>query len=769
MHHRISRWLTLTSLLLLSHLCLASQPILLTQGSLDYSITSYLSIYEDKDANLSIEDIATLRYQLLFSPTHAQSLKLGFSNSNFWLRFSVTNPYKSTQEAIFTLSDSDFDLIEFYQLSADGEFWHINRTHNSRAISGSLMQVHNLVLSLPPQSTSTYLVQFHSEGLITAYTHLLSRDQLVLKEQRFALLQGLNSGLVIAAILLFLYQWGRYRLSLAFWASLLGLTILLFQPAYMRFWPFFFDLSLSVTDKIGELLLGLICAFHLACLSSLTFLKKWHSKIRFMLLGAFLLMLISTLSLMLFLPKAAMPLIALATFIASILAIILLLIHDSREPFVQRMLLLGHLLWLLCIGLTLLSDSNYINLPFLSTYVAYLVPIGVLSLLCMALLNQIAHLQKSEPNIALNHVLTPALLLQVAQALRTPINAVLSMTEFLRNSPLAPLQKKFTDSTQAAGQDLLHLSDEVADIALILNGQFETEAQPFTLSDVLHQVVNSAQHEITRKGLKLSFVLQPDLPEQMIGDAKRIQLVLSNLLNFCLTYTEQGELNLSVSPYHDSGSSGLNIQLQILSSMLHPEQLRTTFQLLQPHHPLLEKPASKDWQQLLTRALIEQLHGRLEVESMTSQGAALTLSLPLPSLRQPKSLNTEQNLSGKRLLLVEDNGTLQAVITQQLQRLGIKVDQVNNGRQALALLRSQVNLGHSYDFILLEQDLLNMSGVELLSRINQDAAISPKPPAILLLGLDTQAQAQAKALGVHQFLRKPVLPEALAEALQQLN
>src|SRR5690554_5279407 len=92
----------------------ANSAIFLSHESFEYSITPYLSIYEDTTKELGIDDIASLEYLLLFSPSHAKTIKLGISDSYFWFRFSVTNPYKQPMRAVFSLSDSDFDLINFY-------------------------------------------------------------------------------------------------------------------------------------------------------------------------------------------------------------------------------------------------------------------------------------------------------------------------------------------------------------------------------------------------------------------------------------------------------------------------------------------------------------------------------------------------------------------------------------------------------------------------------------------------------------------------------
>ena len=142
-------------------------PILLTQGSFDFAVSSIYRYWKTKNATLvSMRSPSSINS--CCSPNALQLFEAGLSPSNFWLRFSITNPYKSRQEVIFTLSDSDFDLVEFTS-STGGDYWHIQDSHSQRAITGSLMQAHSVILNVPGQSTTTYLVQFHLQGLITAH------------------------------------------------------------------------------------------------------------------------------------------------------------------------------------------------------------------------------------------------------------------------------------------------------------------------------------------------------------------------------------------------------------------------------------------------------------------------------------------------------------------------------------------------------------------------------------------------------------------------
>ena len=110
----------------------------------------------------------------------------------------------------------------------------------------------------------------------------------------------------------------------------------------------------------------------------------------------------------------------------------------------------------------LLSDNNVLEMNFFSTYVVYFVPMGLLSLVCLAVLSLLPQ-NRSNPDLTLLHTpITPGLITQFDYALRSPINAVLGMGNILLNTPLAPQQREYLNNLNLASHDLLHVVDEMA-------------------------------------------------------------------------------------------------------------------------------------------------------------------------------------------------------------------------------------------------------------------------------------------------------------------
>ena len=140
-----------------------------------------------------------------------------------------------------------------------------------------------------------------------------------------------------------------------------------------------------------------------------------------------------------------------------------------------------------------------------------------------------------------------AFLANMSHELRTPMNAVLGMNELLSRSPLSSIQKNYVSHIRSSATMLLSIINDILDFSRIEDRKMELAALPYDMNSLLQDVINLVTLKVAEKELSFTVDLDPSIPSVLIGDEIRVKQILINLLNNAVKFTNQGEVNLSVS------------------------------------------------------------------------------------------------------------------------------------------------------------------------------------------------------------------------------
>ncbi|MBE7468090.1 MAG: hypothetical protein DPW09_13640 [Anaerolineae bacterium] len=380
---------------------------------------------------------------------------------------------------------------------------------------------------------------------------------------------------------------------------------------------------------------------------------------------------------------------------------------------------------------------------------------------------------------------------------RTPLNAIIGMTDLLNETPLTPDQRRFTGIIRASGEDLLALINSILDFSKIEAHQLELEEIPFNLPECVEASVSLLTAKAAEKKLAVTYYIDPAVPTTLIGDPTRLRRILVNLLSNAVKFTKQGEVVLSVSSVKCQVSSDrenvtldtgtldpyeLHFSVRDTGIGIPPEKMDRLFKpFSQVDSSITRKYGGTGLGLAISKRLVELMGGSIWAESMgiAGQGSTFHFNIvvssppsrpergyedsagvqdhPLSSYPTPKLAQSES----VRILLVEDNPLNQEVALLLLQRLGYQASVVNNGQETLEALARQ-----PYDVILMDLQMPDMDGLETTRRIHQRF---PNPGCPRIIAMTANAligdRERCLAAGMDDYLSKPIRLDLLQAAL----
>ncbi|HEX8428445.1 PAS domain-containing protein [Hymenobacter sp.] len=350
-------------------------------------------------------------------------------------------------------------------------------------------------------------------------------------------------------------------------------------------------------------------------------------------------------------------------------------------------------------------------------------------------------------------------LANMSHEIRTPMNGVLGMASQLAKTPLDAQQRQYLDTILASGRNLLAVLNDVLDMAKISAGKLELEHIPFDLSKSIRTAAQTLAYRAAEKNL--IFDIQPlSLTEPVVlSDPYRLNQVLLNLLSNAIKFTEQGSVTLGSDLLRET-STAVTIRFWVRDTGIGipaDKQQQIFENFTQAYADTSRRFGGTGLGLTISRSLVQQLGGELELSSTPGQGTwfAFTLTLPKAPIQQAPPVPTPPDynrLRGTRVLLAEDSATNRQLTTLILKNWGIAVDSAVNGPDALALFQTR-----DYDVILMDIQMPGMSGIEVTEaiRLSPDPARADIPIIALTANAFRTDREQYLQAGMNDCLTKP--------------
>ncbi|HEY9074104.1 MAG TPA: response regulator, partial [Desulfobaccales bacterium] len=317
--------------------------------------------------------------------------------------------------------------------------------------------------------------------------------------------------------------------------------------------------------------------------------------------------------------------------------------------------------------------------------------------------------------------------------------------------------------------------NDILDFSKIEAGKMELEHQPFDLRECLESALDLVATAAANKGLELAYRVAEGVPATIAGDVTRLRQVLLNLLNNAVKFTDKGEVSLTVrvetgpeAAALPGGALLLRFSVADTGIGIPPERLDRMFQSFsQVDASTTRKYGGTGLGLAISKRLGEMMGGRLWVESEGVPGKGATFHLlartepvAMPVVTRQELRRQQPQLSGRRLLAVDDNDTNRRILVLQAQSWGMLVRDSRKPQEALEWIKR----GDPFDVAILDMQMPEMDGVMLAREIEEQR---PQLPLILFSSLGRREIGAPADLFVAQ-ISKPMKPSQLYDGLMTI-
>lgn len=355
-------------------------------------------------------------------------------------------------------------------------------------------------------------------------------------------------------------------------------------------------------------------------------------------------------------------------------------------------------------------------------------------------------------------------LANMSHEIRTPMNAIVGFSQLLSATVEDTKAQSYLKTIRSAGNSLLMLINDILDLSKVEAGKLQLQIKTTDVAALLEEVIQIFEIDTNDKSIKLYLHIDANIPNLKLDEA-RLRQVLFNLVGNAVKFTHHGKVELNVElECCDGDRANLKIAVSDTGVGISPQAQKTIFDSFTQANEHQDTHAGGTGLGLaISKRLVELMGGELTVSSELNLGSTFAFTLPnlitvAKEVRKEKQLGNDRiQFMGQRILVADDVEDNRALLNQWLPMLGLVVETVSDGQEAIDAIQDR-----EFDLVLLDLKMADVNGYEA-ARVITDS--KPQLPIVAVsASLNNHQMDHRHFVG---YLSKPILQNDLVDELKK--
>lgn len=371
-------------------------------------------------------------------------------------------------------------------------------------------------------------------------------------------------------------------------------------------------------------------------------------------------------------------------------------------------------------------------------------------------------------------------LTKVSHEVRTPLNAIVGFAATLDEVETLDEARENAQYIVSASKNILELVNGILDISKLEENKVEIINSEYSLVKECEEIIRYIEPRISGKPIIFKRTIARDIPKVLVGDKGKVKDIITNLLNNAIEYTKEGYIDLNISCINKDNTTSLVISVEDSGVGISQKNVEKLFDKYSKFDDNLNSGDASGLELSITKSLVELLGGRIIVQTAQGAGTKFTVYLnqEIAAVQTlPEEIETEYDeeeveeiiddngtldLTGKKILVVDDNNLNLKVAVNFIKEYGAEIDTCTSGNECVSF----INEGKVYDIIFMDDMMPKVSGTETLHILQQIPSFNQK---VIVLTANSIEGVRDKYLeaGFEDYLSKPIIKMELERILRK--